>query len=68
MAAKPKKEITHHFALQCLECETIVMSLQRHSMVYCGCENYVSVDGGFDYFKAGAKDISKIKSLKVKIL
>lgn len=64
---KNKARPSHHNALQCLECNVIVMSLRTHDMVFCDCKA-VAVDGGFDYFKATATFPDKIKSVKIKIV
>lgn len=41
-------------AYKCKECGDIIYSRARHDMRYCSCGN-IFVDGGFDYFRGGAK-------------
>jgi len=53
-------------AVQCPTCEEIVISLGRHDMNKCGCGE-VFIDGGFDYKRVGAKDLSKVKSFHVRV-
>lgn len=43
--------------VQCLICNEIIESTYTHDYVTCSCGN-VSVDGGYDYLKRAAKDIS----------
>ena len=47
---------------KCLECNDIAESLHRHDFVSCSC-GAMFVDGGKDYFRRGAKDLSKIQDL-----
>ena len=53
-------------ALKCLKCDTIVYSRARHDMHSCECGN-VFVDGGFDYFRCGAKDILKAVEVEINL-
>lgn len=41
-------------SVQCLECNEIIRSVNRHDFVMCGCGN-VSVDGGSWYLKRNFK-------------
>jgi hypothetical protein len=49
-------------AAQCGLCDDIVESKSRHDFVTCSCNN-IFIDGGLDYFRAGAKDMSNFISL-----
>lgn len=49
-------------AAQCGLCGDIIESKHRHDFVSCSCDN-IFIDGGFDYFRAGAKDMSQFISL-----
>lgn len=48
-------------ALKCLECNGIMVSYHRHDFVQCSCPNEAHIDGGDDYIKIGAVDLSKTK-------
>lgn len=54
--------------VHCLECDTVVYSVSRHDLHYCGCPNEAMVDGGKYYLRCGAKDINKIKLVKIDLL
>jgi hypothetical protein len=47
---------------QCLECNDIIESKYRHDFVQCSCGN-IFVDGGTDYIRSGARNISTFKPL-----
>jgi len=47
---------------QCGLCGDIIFSNYRHDFVSCGCGN-IFVDGGHDYFRRGAKDMSNFIDL-----
>lgn len=49
----------------CKLCEDVLVSLDRHDMHYCSCANRTMVDGGSDYLRYGAKDMSQVKTVKV---
>lgn len=44
----------------CTLCDSAFFSQFRHDYVNCECDNEAFVDGGRDYFKAGAKDMTKV--------
>jgi hypothetical protein len=44
----------------CPVCNTTLFSRSRHDFRSCGCEFQTFVDGGFDYFRYGGKDLSQI--------
>lgn len=48
---------------QCLECMDIVESKSRHDFVTCKCGN-MFLDGGDDYLRYGAKDLSTVKVIQ----
>jgi hypothetical protein len=50
-----------HNALLCLKCLKVLCSFYRHHYLTCGCDNEASVDGGFDYFNYGAKDMQMVR-------
>jgi hypothetical protein len=50
-------------ARQCHVCGKIVVSNHVHEMAVCGCDNRCFTDGGYDYSRVGAKDMSKTSSL-----
>lgn len=47
----------------CLECNTVLRSINRHDFKKCNCPNETSVDGGFEYSKYGGKDLEKVSAL-----
>ena len=49
-------------AAQCMKCGNIIESKSRHDFVTCSCNN-IFIDGGLDYFRAGARDMSNFISL-----
>jgi hypothetical protein len=49
-------------AAQCGLCGDIIESKYRHNFVSCSCDN-IFIDGGLDYFRAGARDMSNFISL-----
>jgi hypothetical protein len=46
--------------IRCNVCGAVLHSMSRHDFQKCSCENEAFVDGGFDYMRAGAVDLSKI--------
>lgn len=46
-------------AIQCPECKDAIFSRAQHDFHYCSC-GYCFIDGGFDYIRYGAKDLSTI--------
>ncbi len=44
----------------CLSCNTEIESKHRHDFVKCPCGNLM-VDGGRDYLKRGAVDVTKVR-------
>jgi hypothetical protein len=49
-----------HNQLTCDECNTTLISRYQHDYQYCGCGNQTFVDGGHAYFRAGARDLSRV--------
>lgn len=47
-------------SVTCLECGETIVSYFRHDYKTCSCPNQATVDGGTDYARYGAKDMSKI--------
>jgi hypothetical protein len=52
-------------AIDCLDCGATIVSYHRHDYKECGCRNHAMVDGGYDYLRYGAVDMSKIQSVVV---
>lgn len=50
-------------AVKCLECGETIESANRHDYKTCSCENQAMVDGGLDYVRYGAKDMSKVVTI-----
>jgi hypothetical protein len=52
-------------SVTCQECNETIVSYHRHDYKTCSCPNQAMVDGGTDYLRYGAKDMSKIKIFAV---
>lgn len=66
-----REQIEKHAKVEgilCMKCNTALWSLNRHNYHTCGCKNDTMVDGGKDYLKAGAKDISKTRGVTINLL
>lgn len=61
-----KESVTE--GVHCLECDTVLYSLNRHHYHKCGCENETMVDGGRDYIRYGGKDMKKVRIVKINLL
>lgn len=55
-------------AVLCLECDTILYSINRHHFHKCGCQNETMVDGGKDYLRCGGKDMSKVHTVDLDLI
>lgn len=66
---KEFQEMRYQNALKCLECDTVLYSMDRHDCLSCGCPNDAMVDGGQEsYTRYGAGDMSKVKPVVLDIL
>lgn len=45
----------------CLECGTLLLSYHVHDFKTCDCPNNAMNDGGSEYSRYGAKDLTKVK-------
>ena len=52
-------------SVTCQECNETIVSYDRHDYKICSCPNEAMVDGGTDYLRYGAKNMSKIKIFAV---
>ena len=50
-------------AIKCSVCNTILESKYRHNYVQCSCPNQTSCDGGLEYQRTLAVDLSLIENL-----
>lgn len=50
-------------AVKCLVCNETIVSRSVHDYKTCGCENEAMVDGGNEYARYGAVDMSKITKI-----
>lgn len=48
-------------AVTCKECGETIVSRHVHDYKTCSCDNQAMVDGGYDYVRYGAKDMSKVE-------
>ena len=51
--------------LLCLSCGRVVLSFYRHDCKFCGCENALMLDGGGDYARMSAVDLTLMQRVKV---
>ncbi len=51
--------------IKCLQCSIVLVSNYRHDFTECKCPNQTFIDGGYDYFRCGGKDMKKIEVLKL---
>lgn len=49
----------------CLQCGKELESKHRHDFVACGCPNQLFVDGGKDYTRRGAVNLSMYKETSI---
>lgn len=62
----------YHLAWRCKACNTVIISLSRHSWVACKCfkneadNEGIFIDGGREYLRGGGK-VENIEELLVKI-
>lgn len=47
--------------IRCLSCNTTLESTYRHDFKQCKCPNEAMVDGGLDYCRYGAHDMTKVE-------
>jgi len=57
-----KKMLTKN-AIKCLVCNTVLESKHRHDFVKCHCPNETACDGGLEYQRTLAVDLSLIENL-----
>lgn len=50
-------------SVKCLMCNTILESKHRHDFVMCPCPNHTACDGGLEYQRTLAVDLSLIENL-----
>lgn len=55
-------------AIHCLNCNTILYSINRHHYHGCGCEKEVTIDGGKDYTKIGHREDSAYQMVILDLL
>lgn len=58
--------MTKVIAIECPQCGYIIYSRARHDFRSCKCGD-CNIDGGFDYVKIGAMDLSKIQQHELEI-
>ena len=56
------KEKQYHNRAKCLKCGDIIESKSIHDFVSCKCGE-IFVDGGQEYFRAGAKDTKNFQPM-----
>lgn len=68
MTHREMKKHAKHAAAHCLNCNTILYSVHRHHFHTCNCPNNTFVDGGKDYLRTGAMDMSKVVTGTLNVL
>jgi hypothetical protein len=68
MSEKEMQKERYQDGILCLSCNTVLYSVNRHHFHKCGCENETFVDGGKDYMRYGAMDISKTEIVKLDLV
>lgn len=53
-------------AIKCPNCKDIIFSRAHYDYHSCTCGE-TSIDGGFDYCRIAAKDVSKIKAFQLEV-
>lgn len=61
---KELRPVARVAAIDCLKCNMIIYSVTRHDFHHCKCQN-AFVDGGRDYFRYGAKVLSKTRIIEL---
>jgi hypothetical protein len=51
--------------IACKACKQVLWSKHRHDFTQCECDNKAHADGGSDYLKRGAVDLSQIEELSI---
>lgn len=54
-------------AVLCLECDSVIYSINRHHFHYCACGG-VFVDGGKDYVRRGGKNLGLSEVVKIDLV
>lgn len=68
MTQKEINKWRYQEAIHCLNCNTILYSINRHHYHGCGCEKEVTIDGGKDYTKVGYQEGSLYKMVILDLL
>jgi hypothetical protein len=55
-------------AVVCLQCNTVLYSIHRHHYHSCGCPNETFVDGGKDYLRYGAMNMSAVATTRIDLI
>ena len=53
------------FGIHCKVCGDVLVSIARHHFNSCDCSNEAFLDGGSDYSRIGAADLSQIENVSV---
>jgi hypothetical protein len=68
MTSKQMSKERYQHAILCKICNTVLYSMYRHHMNSCGCSNATNVDGGKQYLKYGASDMSKVEVVTLDLI
>ena len=61
---EPTRKAKHNIKenrIKCLMCDTILESKSRHDFKQCSCPNQAYTDGGHDYQRYGARDMTQVE-------
>ncbi len=68
MTTSEMKPFRYQQGVQCLQCEKLLYSINRHDYKTCGCNNETMVDGGRDYLRYGGKDCSLVSLVEIDLI
>lgn len=68
MDQKEINKFRYQEAIHCLNCDTVLYSINRHHCHGCGCDKEVTIDGGKDYTKIGYKPDSFYRMVTLDLL
>lgn len=68
MTEREMKKWRYQEAVHCLNCNTVLYSINRHHFHGCGCDKEVHIDGGKDYTKLGFKEDSVYKLVTLDLI
>lgn len=62
------EKLRHQQGILCTSCGTVMYSMNHHDFHRCGCKNEACVDGGRDYLRILAADLTKVRTVIIDLL